>query len=72
MVGTVLGRRDRPHLLEAWGARFNVQLEDHLAIFRYRDRRAASAASAPLLGDAGVNISSAAVGPTARRGAARR
>ena len=31
-------RRDRPHLLEAWGSRFNVQLEDHLAIFRYEDR----------------------------------
>ena len=38
VVGTVLGRRDRPHLLEAWGSRFNVQLEDHLAIFRYEDR----------------------------------
>ena len=28
--------RHRPHLLEAWGSRFNVQLEDHLAVFRYR------------------------------------
>ena len=32
-----LGRRNRPHLLEAWGQRFNLQLEDHLALFRYRD-----------------------------------
>ena len=28
VVGTVLGRRNRPHLLEAWGQRFNLQLED--------------------------------------------
>src|SRR5207302_3156732 len=35
VVGTVLGRRNRPHLLEAWGSRFNVQLEPHLAVFRY-------------------------------------
>ena len=32
VVGTVLGRRHRPHLLEAWGSRFNVQLEHQLAI----------------------------------------
>ena len=37
VVGTTLGRRHRPHLLEAWGQRFNLQLEDHLALFRYRD-----------------------------------
>ncbi len=38
VVGTVLSRVNRPHLLEAWGSRFNVQLEAHLAIFRYRDQ----------------------------------
>ena len=27
VVGTTLGRRNRPHLLEAWGQRFNLQLE---------------------------------------------
>ena len=27
VVGTTLGRRHRPHLLEAWGQRFNLQLE---------------------------------------------
>ena len=31
------GSRNRPHLLEAWGQRFNLQLEEHLALFRYRD-----------------------------------
>ena len=38
MVGTTLGHRHRPHLLEAWGQRFNLQIDDpHLALFRYSD-----------------------------------
>jgi D-3-phosphoglycerate dehydrogenase len=62
VVGTVLGRRNRPHLLEAWGSRFNVQLEPHLAIFRYGDRPGMLGRVGTLLGEAGVNIVSAAVG----------
>jgi D-3-phosphoglycerate dehydrogenase / 2-oxoglutarate reductase len=62
VVGTVLGNRDRPHLLEAWGSRFNVQLEPHLAIFRYRDQPGMIGRVGTALGDAGVNIVSAAVG----------
>ena len=33
----LVGRRERPHLLEAWGQRFNLQLEDHIVLFRYSD-----------------------------------
>jgi D-3-phosphoglycerate dehydrogenase / 2-oxoglutarate reductase len=62
VVGTVLGRRNRPHLLEAWGSRFNVQLEEHLAMFRYRDQPGMLGRVGTVLGDAGVNIISAAVG----------
>ena len=62
VVGTVLGRRDRPHLLEAWGSRFNVQLEDHLAIFRYEDRPGMLGRIGTAFGEQGVNIRSAAVG----------
>ena len=62
VVGTVFGRHARPHLLEAWGARFNVQLEESLAIFRYRDEPGRIGRVGTLLGDSGVNISSAAVG----------
>jgi len=62
VVGTVLGRRNRPHLLEAWGSRFNVQLESHLAIFAYRDQPGMLGRVGTALGDAGVNIVSAAVG----------
>ena len=52
----------RPHLMEAWGARFNVQLEESLAIFRYRDQPGRIGRVGTVLGDAGVNIVSAAVG----------
>ena len=38
VVGTTLGQLHRPHLLEAWGQRFNLQLDDdHFALFRYSD-----------------------------------
>ena len=38
VVGTTLGHQHRPHLLEAWGQRFNLQIDDpHLALFRYSD-----------------------------------
>jgi D-3-phosphoglycerate dehydrogenase / 2-oxoglutarate reductase len=62
VVGTVLGSRNRPHLLEAWGSRFNVQLEDHLAVFRYADQPGMLGRVGTMLGEAGVNIVSAAVG----------
>jgi D-3-phosphoglycerate dehydrogenase / 2-oxoglutarate reductase len=62
VVGTVLGRRDRPHLLEAWDSRFNVQLEEHLAVFRYEDRPGMLGRVGTALGEAGVNVISAAVG----------
>jgi D-3-phosphoglycerate dehydrogenase len=62
VVGTLLGRRNRPHLLEAWGSRFNVQLERHLAVFRYRDQPGMLGRVGTALGNAGVNIVSAAVG----------
>jgi D-3-phosphoglycerate dehydrogenase len=62
VVGTVLGRRNRPHLLEAWGSRFNVQLEQHLAVFRYRDQPGMLGRVGTAMGNARVNIVSAAVG----------
>src|SRR4051794_41957547 len=62
VVGTTLGRRNRPHLLEAWGSRFNVQLEEHLAVFRYRDQPGMLGRVGTALGAAGVNVLSAAVG----------
>lgn len=62
VVGTVLGSRNRPHLLEAWGSRFNVQLLGHLAVFRYSDQPGMLGRVGTMLGEHGVNIVSAAVG----------
>ena len=62
VVGTTLGQLHRPHLLEAWGSRFNVQIETHLAIFRYRDVPGMLGRVGTALGEAGINIVSAAVG----------
>jgi D-3-phosphoglycerate dehydrogenase len=60
--GTILGRRHRAHLLGAWGSRFNVELEPHLAIFRYEDRPGMLGRVGTELGNRGINIISAAVG----------
>jgi D-3-phosphoglycerate dehydrogenase len=62
VVGTLIGRRNRPHLLEAWGQRFDVQLEDHIALFRYRDVPGMIGRVGMIFGNHGINIVSAAVG----------
>jgi D-3-phosphoglycerate dehydrogenase len=63
VVGTTLGRLHRPHLLEAWGQRFNLQIDDpHLALFRYSDVPGMVGRVGSCLGGHGINISAAAVG----------
>jgi len=62
VAGTVVGRRNRAHLLEAWGQRFNLQLTDHIALFRYRDQPGMIGTVGTAFGEAGQNIGSAAVG----------
>ena len=62
VVGTVVGRHNRPHLLEAWGQRFNLQLEEHVALFKYADQPGMVGRVGSAFGEAGVNIESAAVG----------
>ena len=62
VVGTLIGRRYRPHLLEAWGQRFDVQLEHHITLFRYRDVPGMIGRVGTVFGEHGLNIVSAAVG----------
>ncbi len=63
VAGTTFGRRHRPYLVEAWGQRFNIQLDDgHIALFRYRDVPGMIGRVGGCFGDHGVNIDSAAVG----------
>jgi D-3-phosphoglycerate dehydrogenase / 2-oxoglutarate reductase len=63
VVGTTLGQMHRPHLLEAWGQRFNLQMDEgHLALFRYQDVPGMIGRVGTAFGAHGVNISAAAVG----------
>jgi D-3-phosphoglycerate dehydrogenase len=62
VVGTLIGRRNRAHLLEAWGQRFDVQLEQNVTLFRYRDVPGMIGRVGTIFGEHGVNIVSAAVG----------
>jgi D-3-phosphoglycerate dehydrogenase / 2-oxoglutarate reductase len=62
VAGTLLGRRNRAHLLEVWGQRFNIQLEDHITLFRYRDMPGMIGRVGTHFGEHGINIVSAAVG----------
>jgi D-3-phosphoglycerate dehydrogenase len=62
VAGTLLGRRNRPHLIEAWGQRFDVQLEAHVTLFRYQDLPGMLGRVGTAFGEHGVNIVSAAVG----------
>jgi D-3-phosphoglycerate dehydrogenase len=64
VAGTTLGRRNRPHLLEAWGQRFNLQLDEgtHLTLFRYPNRPGMLGRVGTMLGTHGINISTATQG----------
>jgi D-3-phosphoglycerate dehydrogenase / 2-oxoglutarate reductase len=62
VVGTTIGRRHRPHLLEAWGQRFNIQLEGHLTLLSYSDVPGMVGKVGTVFGDHAINIVSMAVG----------
>jgi len=69
VAGTTLGRQHRPHLVEAWGQRFNVQFEDdYMVLFRYRDMPGMMGRAGMCFGAHGVNINSAAVGHVPENG----
>jgi D-3-phosphoglycerate dehydrogenase / 2-oxoglutarate reductase len=62
VVGTTIGQRHRPHLLEAWGQRFNIQLEGHITLLRYSDVPGMVGKVGTVFGDHAINIVSMAVG----------
>src|SRR5436305_10399221 len=62
VVGTLIGQQNRPYLLEAWGQRFLVQLEENITLFRYRDIPGMIGHVGTSFGAGGINIVSAAVG----------
>ncbi len=60
--GTTLGRLNEPHLVEAWGQRLNLRLDqDHLAVFRYVDIPGMIGKVGSAFGRHGINIVSATV-----------
>jgi len=64
VAGTGIGPNRVPHLVEVQGRRLTVELESHLAIFRYEDLPGMVGRVGTIFGAHGINISSAAVGHT--------
>jgi len=62
VVGTTLGRLHRPHLLEAWGQRFNLQLEPYVTLLKYHDVPGMIGKLGTTFGHHGLNIELATVG----------
>jgi D-3-phosphoglycerate dehydrogenase len=62
VAGTGIGEAQVPHLVEAFGQRFTVELERYVTVFRYRDVPGMIGRVGTIFGGHGVNISSAAVG----------
>jgi len=60
--GTVAGPNHVPHLASVWEEEFFIPFEPHMAIFRYSDRPGMIGAVGQIIGGAGINIGSAAVG----------
>ena len=60
--GTVAGPNHVPHLASVWNEEFFIPFEPYMAIFRYSDRPGMIGAVGRVIGDAGINIGSAAVG----------
>lgn len=60
--GTVAGPNQQPHLASVWDEEFFVPFEPFMAIFRYSDRPGMIGTVGRVIGDAGINIGSAAVG----------
>ncbi|HJS97275.1 MAG TPA: phosphoglycerate dehydrogenase [Solirubrobacteraceae bacterium] len=61
-AGTLHGARHRPHLLEVWGQRFDVQLENQITVLRYRDVPGMIGRVGTCFGEHRINIVSAAAG----------
>ena len=62
VAGTDFGPKNVPHLVEVYGQSFNIEIEDHLAFFRYVDQPGMIGRVGSIFGEHGVNIGSAAVG----------
>jgi D-3-phosphoglycerate dehydrogenase len=64
VAGTGIGPNRVPHLVEVQGRRLTIELEPHVAVFRYEDLPGMIGRVGTIFGAHGINISSAAVGHT--------
>jgi D-3-phosphoglycerate dehydrogenase len=62
VAGTTFGPRSIPHLVSVFGQSFNLELAEHLVIFRYSDVPGMIGKVGTILGQHGINIASTAVG----------
>lgn len=62
VAGTGIGPNNIPHLVQAWGQGFNVELEGHITLFSYRDVPGMIGRVGNVFEAHGINISAAAVG----------
>jgi D-3-phosphoglycerate dehydrogenase / 2-oxoglutarate reductase len=70
VAGTGIGPKQEPHLVEVQGRRLTIELEPHVAVFRYEDLPGMIGRVGTIFGSHGINISSAAVGHTPDGGSA--
>lgn len=61
LVGTTIGRDDRPWLVEALGFDVDIELAGHMALFRYADVPGMIGRVGTAFGEAGMNIANMAV-----------
>jgi D-3-phosphoglycerate dehydrogenase / 2-oxoglutarate reductase len=71
VAGTGIGPKQDPHLVEVQGRRLTIELEPHVAVFRYEDLPGMIGRVGTIFGEHGINISSAAVGHTPDGGGER-
>ncbi len=64
VAGTGIGPNRVPHLVEVQRRRLTIELEPHVAVFRYEDLPGMIGRVGTIFGAHGINISSAAVGHT--------
>jgi D-3-phosphoglycerate dehydrogenase len=62
VAGTTFGPRHVPHLVSAYGQSFNIEIAQHMVIFRYSDVPGMIGKIGTVLGEHGINIASTAVG----------
>ena len=70
VAGTLVGRRNRPRLVEVWGFDIDMEPSQHMVFIRYVDRPGIVGLIGGKLGEANINIATMQVGRTEAGGEA--